>query len=64
MINTIDPVVDCMAGEQLESPTAKCYKCGFRAPQGSAEWERADHPSLGSLTKCPECGSTDIQTLW
>ena len=53
-----------MGTEELQPPTAKCHKCGFRAPQGADEWGSAEHPSLGTLTRCPECGSTNIQTLW
>ncbi|MFB6101931.1 MAG: hypothetical protein ABEJ73_05140 [Haloplanus sp.] len=36
-----------------------CFNCGFEATAGSDDWDTADHPSLGSLTQCPECGSTN-----
>jgi predicted Zn-ribbon and HTH transcriptional regulator len=46
------------------SPTqeAKCLGCGFTAPAGSDEWNRPSHPPLGTITQCPECGSTDVHT--
>jgi len=48
-----------MSGEQT-MPRSKCSNCGFEAPAGSDEWGSAAHPSLGVLTACPECGSTDV----
>jgi predicted RNA-binding Zn-ribbon protein involved in translation (DUF1610 family) len=36
-----------------------CLNCGFETPAGSDAWETADHPSLGALTQCPDCGSTN-----
>jgi DNA-directed RNA polymerase subunit RPC12/RpoP len=36
-----------------------CLNCGFEPAAGSDEWGTADHPSLGSLTQCPECSSTN-----
>ncbi|MFB6300781.1 MAG: hypothetical protein ABEH65_11015 [Halobacteriales archaeon] len=41
---------------------AKCAKCQFKAPAESDEWETVEHTSLGTLTRCPECGSTDIHS--
>lgn len=35
-----------------------CMKCGFEAP--ADEWAVVEVPSLGSMTRCPECGSTDV----
>lgn len=43
----------------MASP-AKCSACGFEAPTGGSDWGRADHPPLGTVTQCPECGSTDV----
>ncbi|WP_247005547.1 hypothetical protein [Halorientalis litorea] len=37
----------------------RCVECGFETPAESEAWESADHPTLGTLTKCPECGSTN-----
>jgi len=48
-----------MSEESTAQKRTKCYNCGFEAPVGSDAWETADHPSLGTLTRCPECGSTD-----
>jgi len=42
-----------------EVTTTRCLNCGFETPAESDAWETADHPSLGSLTQCPECGSTN-----
>lgn len=39
---------------------AKCLGCGYVARSGSDEWSSDTHPTLGKLTKCPDCGSTDI----
>lgn len=39
---------------------ARCRNCGFEAPDGSGDWGRIDHPPLGTLTQCPDCGSTDV----
>jgi predicted RNA-binding Zn-ribbon protein involved in translation (DUF1610 family) len=38
----------------------KCRNCGFTAPAGSEEWEDVEHPTLGRVSRCPDCGSSDI----
>jgi predicted RNA-binding Zn-ribbon protein involved in translation (DUF1610 family) len=38
-----------------------CMNCGHAAPADSPDWTRARHPSLGAVTQCSNCGSTDIQ---
>jgi DNA-directed RNA polymerase subunit RPC12/RpoP len=38
----------------------RCHGCGRIAPRD--DWSDATHPSLGTMTQCPECGSTDVQT--
>lgn len=43
------------------SSILRCFKCGFEAPIDSAQWKKINHPPLGDLTQCPECGSTDIR---
>ena len=48
-----------MASENTQEP--KCLQCGFEAPRGN-DWGAADHPTLGSMTQCPECGSTDVSS--
>jgi predicted RNA-binding Zn-ribbon protein involved in translation (DUF1610 family) len=45
-----------------QAPQSHCVSCGFEAPSGGAEWQSVDTPSLGTLTQCPNCGSTDIRT--
>jgi predicted Zn-ribbon and HTH transcriptional regulator len=42
--------------------THRCLQCGFESPDADA-WDRVDHPPLGTLTQCPDCGSTDTTTL-
>jgi predicted RNA-binding Zn-ribbon protein involved in translation (DUF1610 family) len=42
--------------------TVTCLNCGFEAPAGSDEWDSADIPGLGTLTQCPECGSTNTSS--
>ncbi|WP_200778341.1 hypothetical protein [Halobaculum gomorrense] len=37
-----------------------CDGCGFEKPIGSDAWERLRDPTLGTLTRCPECGSTNV----
>ena len=41
----------------------KCLKCGFETAAGTDEWGSVDLPSLGSVTQCPECGSTNTTIL-
>ena len=41
-------------------PSAKCSACGFESTPGADAWGRVEHPTLGSLTQCPECGSTNV----
>lgn len=50
---------EAMAREQ-EAPESRCLKCGFTAPSGGTAWNRVDVPSLGALTQCPNCDSTDV----
>jgi predicted nucleic-acid-binding Zn-ribbon protein len=38
----------------------RCQKCGQTASVGD-DWGTVTHPTLGSMTQCPECGSTNIQ---
>ncbi len=45
------------------SDRARCDGCGFEAERGSQEWASVDHPSLGSLTACPDCGSTRVHAV-
>jgi len=39
----------------------RCYDCQFEAPAGDESWASVYHPSLGSLTQCPECGGTKVR---
>jgi NAD-dependent SIR2 family protein deacetylase len=43
--------------------TKRCMSCQFEAPADDEKWGSSSHPSLGMLTQCPECGSTDIQSI-
>lgn len=50
-------------GRNTEPSTlSHCWNCGFEAPPGSDEWDRLDVVSIGTLTRCPECESTDVST--
>jgi predicted RNA-binding Zn-ribbon protein involved in translation (DUF1610 family) len=48
-----------MVDDATTTTRVTCYECGFAAPPESDEWETATHPTLGTLTRCPECGSTN-----
>ncbi|MEF8830168.1 MAG: hypothetical protein V5A23_01350 [Halobacteriales archaeon] len=39
---------------------AKCRNCGFE-PEDSDAWGEVVTPTLGTMTRCPECGSTDVR---
>lgn len=41
---------------------SRCKNCRFEAPSGSDRWDAVESPPLGTLTQCPECGSTDVMT--
>lgn len=41
---------------------AKCFGCGFEAPADGDAWANAEHPPLGTVVQCPECGSTDVHS--
>jgi DNA-directed RNA polymerase subunit RPC12/RpoP len=41
----------------------RCRQCGFEAPPDDDAWGSVEHPPLGELTQCPECGSTDTVTV-
>lgn len=51
-----------MASDAEAVTPSKCIGCGYAAPDGSDEWDRVKSPSLGRLTRCPECGSTNVMT--
>lgn len=50
-----------MVEESTGTARLTCLRCGFEAPMGDA-WHAVEHPPLGTLTQCPECGSTDIHS--
>ncbi|MDH5019935.1 hypothetical protein [Halobacterium rubrum] len=37
----------------------RCHECGRTAPRD--DWDSATHPTLGDMTQCPGCGSTNVQ---
>ena len=37
-----------------------CTNCGHVASAGAEDWTTATHPTLGSVTQCANCGSTDV----
>jgi predicted RNA-binding Zn-ribbon protein involved in translation (DUF1610 family) len=38
----------------------RCLGCGHVATPGD-DWSTAHHPTLGTVTQCPDCGSTQVQ---
>ena len=49
-----------MSSQSTTSATPRCLNCGFEAASDSGEWGSVEAPPLGTMTQCPECGSTDI----
>lgn len=47
----------------VTAETVQCVSCGFKAASDDEAWKRIDHPPLGSMTQCPECGSTNTHTV-
>lgn len=45
-----------------DEPRLRCTPCGFESAVSSGQWQSADHPPLGTVTRCPECGSTNVHT--
>lgn len=48
--------------QEATAPNSRCFSCGFEAPMQGDEWDTVSHPPLGTLTQCPECGSTDVRS--
>ena len=44
------------------APQSTCFDCGFEAASESEAWDEVEHPPIGTLTQCPECGSTDVHS--
>lgn len=51
-----------MAETHQSAARSHCWTCGFEAPAGGDEWESIEVVSLGTMTRCPECGSTNVST--
>jgi len=45
----------------VELPASRCRNCGFSASPGEG-WSTVEVPKFGTMTRCPECGSTDVMT--
>lgn len=41
----------------------QCFECRFEAAADDGTWKTTTHPSLGTITQCPECGSTNIHSI-
>ncbi|WP_224450036.1 hypothetical protein [Haloprofundus salilacus] len=41
---------------------SRCLNCGFEAPPGSEQWDQIEVPRLGEMTRCPDCGSTNVMS--
>ncbi len=51
-----------MARSAGTEQVSHCTNCGFETDDPSA-WDRVDTPAFGELTRCPECGSTQVTIL-
>ena len=54
-------LVHVMAQQSTEPALLTCLNCGYEAPLGES-WNEVDHPPLGTLTRCPDCGSTNVHS--
>jgi predicted Zn-ribbon and HTH transcriptional regulator len=52
-----------MPRKATDTTRTTCLECGFTAETGGDEWVEVDHPTLGSLARCPECDSTNVTTM-
>ena len=50
-----------MSQSSAEHQVKRCHNCQFEAPASDDRWSKVSHPPLGTLTQCPECGSTDVR---
>lgn len=41
----------------------RCHGCQFQADPSGDQWSTVSHPTAGTVTQCPECGSTDIRNV-
>ncbi|WP_201293056.1 hypothetical protein [Halobacterium bonnevillei] len=46
---------------ETQQAQLRCLECGRTAPR-NGDWGEATHPTLGTMTQCPECGSTNVQS--
>jgi DNA-directed RNA polymerase subunit RPC12/RpoP len=53
---------EIMFEEALDTTQLRCLRCGFAAPSDSDDWGTVEHPLLGTVTQCHDCGSTDVHT--
>lgn len=49
-----------MSHETPRQELSHCVTCGYEAATGGDDWEFVESPSLGRMTSCPECGSTNV----
>jgi len=49
-----------MAQTDRQQPVSRCTNCGFEAASDGDDWENVESPSLGRMTSCPDCGSTNV----
>lgn len=45
---------------ETATPLLRCHGCGYEAPAGDDAWDHVRHPPFGTMTRCPECGSTKV----
>lgn len=49
-----------MAQTDRKQSLSHCTNCGFEATTGGDDWQTVESPTLGRMTSCPNCGSTNI----
>lgn len=56
----LDGVDSNMVDDAPASPRLKCLNCGTETATETEQWPSIDYSPLGTLTQCPECGSTNV----
>lgn len=49
-----------MSTTSAEPATLVCHACHFTAPAGD-DWDVVEVTGVGTMTRCPECGSTRVE---
>jgi Zn finger protein HypA/HybF involved in hydrogenase expression len=49
-----------MSAPTSEPATLVCHACLYTAPPGD-DWDVVEVAGVGTMTRCPECGSTQVE---